>query len=401
MADILSISLLLLLPVAGSSAAGTILCRTDSIPSRLGWTFLLVGCVCSLRVFLCSRTDLRFLSTGFQPCASLGIPCVYKYEPKKRGPPNQYLKCVSFLLSNSLALPYCCDGLTCCLPDNPRRLLQEQQTQGGDGITLAGQLKEEHEDEVLSDPSAGGSLSPPYPERSLATHDGTAPSIYPPPSLTTSYSYSSSSLQDGASFNTATLPSFEPSPPITPSPFAILSSAQPRLSTRRTSSMTVYEAEHRPSLAPLALSSGEDTALDLQPLDSGPSNEFLFSPPPSDLYSLSAMDDLGVSSPLNLALNRQLPTSDERTVSRWMQSTSLVSSTEEPAPFGRPLGGSMDAGMSDVSTPASHFSDGQVRQQRIDDVLPRSTAVYILSLFFDFVSRPSSLRRPHSDRAAD
>jgi len=116
------------------------------------------------------------------------------------------------------------------------------------------------------------------------------------------------------------------------------------------------------------------------------------------------LSPLGASPPLHLAApahGYHPLVSDERsaTVSHWMEATSLLESQQRADSAGTigcrsgsvvgggpARGGSVDAGMSEVDSPSlSLYSDGTSRRHRIEDVLPRDIAIYVISLFFDFV----------------
>lgn len=123
----------------------------------------------------------------------------------------------------------------------------------------------------------------------------------------------------------------------------------------------------------------------------------------------SALSPAGASPPLHLApggagTHGYHPlVSDERsaTVSHWMEATSLLESqqrNDSGGPSGRSAsapglggggptrGGSIDGGKSEAESPSlSLYSDGTSRRHRIEDVLPRDIAIYVISLFFDFV----------------
>jgi hypothetical protein len=47
------------------------------------------GCdACRARKVKCTRDDPEDSRQSCKHCISLGIPCTYDYQPKKRGPPN-------------------------------------------------------------------------------------------------------------------------------------------------------------------------------------------------------------------------------------------------------------------------------------------------------------------------
>ncbi|KAL1715407.1 fungal-specific transcription factor domain-containing protein [Schizophyllum commune] len=47
---------------------------------------------CRARKVRCARENPEDAKTSCKHCISLGIPCTYEYQPKKRGPPNLYLR---------------------------------------------------------------------------------------------------------------------------------------------------------------------------------------------------------------------------------------------------------------------------------------------------------------------
>lgn len=58
-----------------------------------------IGCdACRARKVRCAREDPDDAHQSCKHCVALGIKCTYDYQPKKRGPPNLSVYCVSFHL---------------------------------------------------------------------------------------------------------------------------------------------------------------------------------------------------------------------------------------------------------------------------------------------------------------
>lgn len=310
--------------------------------------------------------------------------------------------------------------------------MQEQQQQqaeaeaaraaGGGGGSAGWQSTQEGGQTSVSPPIPSSSLSSTAPfkfepelDRSLASGrpswalspapGGDEPAAsqtlfaFTQPRLFSSFAGSGSSLGNRTStFDALTLPPIEPSPPV--SPFALASSSaclRPTLPTRSASMSMACDSASRPTLRPLVHSPGfESSALsagtDSLALDLGSPSTIVGPSPRTQHSHPAAQHDANVTPapPYHTSL------SDERnaSVSQWMRATSLLDAPQREPTGGRSTAGGagargepFEAAKSDnADTPRlSLYSDGTPRKHRIEDVLPRDVAVYVISLFFDFV----------------
>lgn len=343
-------------------------------------------------------------------CENLKIPCMYTYQPKKRGPPNQYLKSVDFCVIVYavdhlfwLGCIYCCRKLTRDA-ENARVSAsypaygapynrQSQSTIPHASEPTQRSFTSEHPPSSSSEltdaqpqlvQSSSFNMDPPEPHRRRHTTDGRvqqdgwdyADQAYP-------HRFTQNNPPHPYSFSSLTLPPIAPSPPVYGSPSGSFYST----------TMDTYRMTSNPSTAPNHASRSRQT-----PATSFPAAFNLNFPSPNRASPSAGMSDESSSFELaNLpSAGFQHVLSDERSSSTSLFTPPLAqphgSSAEkiflqlgERIPTGMSDTESM-VGMSDVSTPRSDLTNKRLHS--IEDVMPRDAATHIISLFFDYVRLP-------------
>ncbi|KAL7411140.1 fungal-specific transcription factor domain-containing protein [Mrakia frigida] len=384
-------------------------------------------------------------------CSGLKITCSYFYQPRKRGPPNLYLKklrgeaqqaaggagpVASFPGgpestqpvaggsnsggSNSTTSPPIPSpsGYVPSFAYNPEQqyhqpqphqphphLLHQQMqphpyppqhhvhyNDGGYNIDqdTSGQQLDEDDEEGGESPNGGGmhvdQSRPSWSYAPSSSTRGGGQDPYdgmPPPPQQLSMGLSSSNASRSVSFSALTLPKVSPSPPVSPSLASSSISSYPRYDLSNYSTSLSSSTSHRgmlPSiLRPSPLSSPSATTnFPLHPASSAPS--------PFGVYTQSTHH--APSPPFFGALSS---TSYERNSARWSDADPAGTGDEGVA---GPSGSALMQQQSHPEIPANGIQlnlevapspSSLNRVHRLEDVLPRDTAVYVVSLFFDFV----------------